>query len=64
MGDSAVLQEIHLTAPEVTGVGTSCKEIENYKSYLTIEPTAHQLRSRNFDHRAICYSLNTVLLLV
>ncbi len=28
MGDSTVLQEIHLTAPEVTGVRTSRKEIE------------------------------------
>ncbi len=28
MGDSAVLQEIRLTAPEVTSVGTSYGEIE------------------------------------
>ncbi len=37
MGNSTVLQEIRLTAPEVTRVGTSCKEIEkNYKNYLTL----------------------------
>ncbi len=28
MGDSADLQEVRLRAPEVTSVGTSCKEIE------------------------------------
>ncbi len=47
MDDSAVLQEIHFTALEVTSVGTRRKEIEkNYKNYLTpleIEPTTHQL---------------------
>ncbi len=66
MGDSAILQEICLRAPEVTGVGTSRKEIEkDYKNYLTplgIEPTTHQLQSRNFNYCAICYRLNTVLL--
>ncbi len=45
MGDSVVLPEIPLTAPEVTRVGTICKKIEkNYKNYLTplgIVPTTH-----------------------
>ncbi len=66
MGNSAVLQEMRLTVPEVTGVGTSCKDIEkNYKNYLTslrIEPTTHQSQSHNFNHCAICYWLNTMLL--
>ncbi len=59
MGDSAVLQEICLTAPEMNSVGTNRKEIEkNYKNYLiplVIEPTTNQLQSRNFDHCAISY---------
>ncbi len=66
MGDSAVLQEIRLRAPKVTGVEASHKETEKtYKNYLTplgIEPTNHQLPSCNFDHYAIYYWLNTVLL--
>ncbi len=68
MGDFAALQEIHLRAPEVTGIGTNHEEIEkNYKNYLTslgIEPTTHQLRSCKFNHCATCYWLNYVLLLV
>ncbi len=46
MSDSAVLYEICLTAPEVTSVGTSHREIEkNYKNYFTllgIEPITDQ----------------------
>ncbi len=53
MGDSAVLQEIRLTAPEVTHVGTSHRKIEkNYKNYvipLGIEPITYHFRKRNFQ---------------
>ncbi len=40
MGNFAVLQEIRLTAPKVTGVGTSCKEIKK-----NIKPATRYLRT-------------------
>ncbi len=53
MGDFAVLQEIHLTVPEVILVGTSHREIEkNYKNCLTplgSESITYQFQSHNLD---------------
>ncbi len=46
-------RKYHLTAPDVTSVGTSRKEIEkkNYENYLTplgIKPTTYQLQTTSF----------------